>query len=183
MRRIRLSLVFALVSAWLAGCRHAAVAPVSEGTSSYKFVTPPPPPPKKKEISIDGPPPATQTLNAQPILPLATPVYPPAALAAHAGAATVGVRITVDATGRVSDIRPSLVSLTLPSPFAAEFQAAVEAAVAQWRFHPGELRYLELVKDPGGDFQRVTSREKVEWTFEVSFAFNAPGDVLMRLPK
>jgi hypothetical protein len=97
--------------------------------------------------------------------------------------ATVGVRIVVDATGRVADVRPSLAVIAVPSLLASEFQAAVEKAVTQWRFQPGEIRQLELVKDPDGDFQRVARREKIEWAFDVEFTFNATGDVLTRLPK
>jgi TonB family protein len=123
-----------------------------------------------------------QAINAQPILPLAAPVYPPVALKARAGMATVGVRITVDPTGRVENVQPSLALVTIPAAFAAEFQAAVEEAVKQWRFRPAEFRQLELVKDPGGDFQRVVKRENVAWAFDVEFTFNVTGDVLTRLP-
>jgi TonB family protein len=182
--RRRFQLFFALAGALLVGCRHTVVAPTApdEGTSSYKFIDPAPPPSKKTEIAINAPRPTTQSINAQPILPLATPMYPAAALAARAGMATVGVRIVVDAAGRVAEVHPSLAILSMPSPFAAEFQAAVEAAVRQWRFHPAELRQLELVRDPGGDFMRVASREKIEWAFDVEFTFSATGDVLTRLP-
>lgn len=186
--RSTLGFVVLGVGVVLAGCRHAAVAPAanaSEGASSYRFIDHSPPPAKKKvEASTSGePPPSVQTLNAQPIMPLATPVYPAAALAARAGMATVGVRIVVDATGAVSEVRPSFAILSMPSPFAAEFREAVETAVTQWRFHPAEMRQLELVNDPGGDFKRVVKREKIAWAFDVEFAFKATGDVLTRLPK
>jgi hypothetical protein len=176
----RFLLGLALVSALLSGCRHAMPVAADEGTSSYRFVDPTPPPPAKGKISISEVQPPVQVINAEPLLPLATPVYPAVALAARA---TVGVRVIVDVTGRVAETRPSLAIVSLPSPFAAEFQAAVEAAVTQWRFRPAEIRHLELVKDPGGDFQRVASREKIEWAFDVEFAFNATGDVLTRLPR
>jgi TonB family protein len=143
----------------------------------------PPPPGRKAKISVGQPLPPAQVITAQPIPPLAKPIYPAVALAARADAAFVGVRITVDAEGRVSDVRQSLASLTMPSPFAAEFRAAVEAAVTQWRFRPAELVHLELVKDSGGDFMRVTGREKIDWSFDVEFAFNRTGDVLTHLPK
>ncbi len=180
----RCSVVILCAPAILSGCRHTAVAPSApdEGASSYRFLDPAPSPAKKKEASIGAPRPTMQAINAQPILPLAKPVYPPVALAAHAGMATVGVRLVVDTAGRVSEVRPSLAILSMPSPFAAEFRAAVEAAVAQWRFRPAEIRQLELVRDPGGDFNRVTSREKIEWAFDVEFTFNATGDVLTQLP-
>jgi hypothetical protein len=184
MRFFQFFMIVTLLGALLAGCRHATVAPAAdEGTSSYKFVDPPPPPAKNGEFSIEESRPTMQAINAMPILPLAKPIYPATAFAAHAGMATVGLHLTVDATGKVSGVRPSLAILSMPSPFAAEFQAAVEAAVNQWRFRPAEIRHLERVKDPGGDFQRVASRETIEWAFDVEFTFNATGDVLTRLPK
>ena len=185
MPRFLASLLFAIAGVMLAGCRHTAVASTSldEGTSSYRFVDPTLPPTKKGGLGVSEKLPTEQVINAQPIMPLATPIYPPTALAAHAGLATIGVRITVDAAGRVADVRPSLASVTVPSSFGTEFRAAVDAAVAQWRFRPAEIRHLELVKDVGGDFQRVTAREKTEWAFDVEFAFTAMGDVLTRLPK
>ena len=184
MQRFRLSLSFALAGAVLAGCRHVVVAPVAdEGTSSFKFVEPPPPAPAKKAaVAVGEPRPADQVSHAQPIWPLARPAYPATALAAHAGFATVGVCITVDTAGRVSDVGPSPVCLSTPSPFAAEFRAAVEAAVAQWRFRPAEIRHFEIVKHPDGDYLHLKSREVAEWKFDVSFTFNANGDVLTGLP-
>jgi hypothetical protein len=188
MKCLRSFFLLATVGAVLAACRHAAIAPTAptpeEGTSAYKFIDPALPPSKKKnEASISAARPTTQTINAQPIMPLATPIYPLAALAARAGMATVGVRIIVDVDGRVAETQPSLAILSMPSMFAAEFREAVDAAVVQWRFHPAELRQLELVTDPGGDFMRVASREKVPWAFDVEFTFNATGNVLTRLPK
>ncbi len=184
MMRFRLSICWALTGTLLAGCRHTAVAPAApdEGSSSYRFLTPDPASSKKAGVGIPGPQPLVQTINAQPILPLAVPVYPPVALKARAGMATVGVRITVDTAGRVENVQPSLALVTIPAAFSAEFQAAVEEAVKQWRFRPAEFRQLELVKDPGGDFQRVVKRENVAWAFDVEFTFNATGDVLTRLP-
>jgi hypothetical protein len=112
---------------------------------------------------------------------LTTPVYPAAALKAGAGEVIVGVRITVDTDGRVSDVGASPAALSTPSPFAAEFRAAVDSAVEQWRFRPGEVRHLETVHGPDGDYQRMASREKVAWAFDVEFTFNAAGVVLAGL--
>jgi outer membrane biosynthesis protein TonB len=152
-----------------------AVTPRVEGTSSIKFVQPPPPSPAKDRGVAVRAERNQEVYSADPILPLATPVYPVAALKAGAGEVIVGVRITVDADGRVSDVGTSLAALSTPSPFAAEFRAAVEVAVAQWRFRPGEVRHLETVHGPDGDYQRMTSRENVAGTFDVEFTFNATG--------
>lgn len=161
------------------GCRHVS-APEASGNSSYAFVYTL----ATNEVSTGGagsgpPQPAAVPVQAEPIMPLATPVYPKAALAGRAGPARVGVHITVGTDGRVSDVRPSLATLTLPSPYAADFQAAVEAAVAQWRFHPGEVQHLEPAKAPDGtSYLRVARSEKVEWSFDVAFTFNGAGNVL-----
>src|SRR6185369_10500300 len=130
MRRILFPFLV-LTGAWLTGCRHTAVSsPPIEGTSTHKFLEPPPPPEKKVEGTPVAKLPTEQVINPSPILPLAEPIYPAAALAAHA---------TIDPAGRVSDVRESLLSLSMPSAFAAEFRAAVDAAVRQWRFRPGEV--------------------------------------------
>lgn len=118
-------------------------------------------------------------VKAEPILPLATPVYPKAALAGHAGSALVGVRITVDFTGKVSEIAPSLLAFSTPGPFAEEFRAAAETAVAQWRFLPAEIRHLQPGKGPQeNEYWTITQIDKTEMTFDVSFTFNATGEVL-----
>lgn len=109
--------------------------------------------------------------------PTVQPVYPPRALAARAGWATVGVRITVDGDGRVSDIAPSLLTLSTPGPFADDFQAAVEVAVRQWRFRPAEIIRLEKVETPDVTYNRVASRERVETHFDLAFTFTASGGV------
>ncbi len=66
--------------------------------------------------------------EALSIMPLTTPVYPARALAAKAGMMVVGVRVTVDKDGRVSDVAPSLLAVSNPTKFDAEFQAAVRGS-------------------------------------------------------
>jgi hypothetical protein len=166
------------------GCKHASPGAEGEGKSSYAFIYKPAPPgPTVGTPSLGAPQARDVVVQAEPILPLAKPVYPKAALTARDGASLVGVRISVDSDGRVSDVRPSLVCLSTPGPFAGEFQAAVEAALALWRFEPGEVQHLEPANAPdGSQYMRVKDREKVEWTFDVSFTFTAAGDVLSGLP-
>ncbi len=72
------------------------------------------------------------------------PEFPPAALAAGAGPATIGVRVTIGETGgasdvngsreagRVSDVCDSPLVTSYSGPFAAEFRQAVERAVRRW---------------------------------------------------
>ena len=109
---------------------------------------------------------------------LARPIYPPSALAQHAGAAMVGVRLTLDLEGRVASVAPSLAVLSSPGPFAAEFREAVETVVRQWCFRPAEIRHLEMVADPGGPYLHLASREPIEWMLDVQFRFSASGQVL-----
>ncbi len=134
----------------------------------------------KGEIATGPRQPVDVLVAAEPVLPLAKPVYPAAVLRRQRVPALIGVRITVDVTGRVSDVSPSLKALTMPGPFVAEFQAAVEATVAQWRFTPAEKRHL--VPGRGGpmkdDYWVVKRAEKTEAVFDVAFTFTAAGDVI-----
>ena len=68
---------------------------------------------------------------AEPIEPLATPRYPRAALGRVGLPVTVGVRINVDATGRVAHVGASLVAFSSGGEFAEEFRAAVEQTLAR----------------------------------------------------
>lgn len=60
------------------------------------------------------------------------PKFPPAALAAEAGPATIGVRVTIDERG-FSDVRDSPLVASYTGPFASEFREAVARAVRRWR--------------------------------------------------
>ncbi len=116
--------------------------------------------------------------EAQAIHPLVMPVYPPAALAAKAGAATIGVRVTIDTHGAVADIRPSLLVVNVaPSVFAAAFREAVEVAVRQWRFAPARVHYLERVTESEFTYERVTRTEMIEAEFDLAFTFTPSGRV------
>ncbi len=109
---------------------------------------------------------------------LAVPEYPRTALAARAGWATVGLKITVGVDGKVSAIEPSMLTFSTPGPFAEDFRQAVERALAQWEFRPAEMRYVEQGNLPDGSlYARVVRSEKVEQTFDVAFAFTPEGKV------
>lgn len=171
--------VLLAVALWLsAGCRHGTAA-ADTGTSSFAFVQPPPAAASRAVAEEPKEPTSIEHYReARPVRPLATPAYPPAALAGKAGQVTIGVKITVDATGRVADIGPSLLAVTLPGRFDAEFQEAVRAAVAQWRFRPAETFRLENVPLPGGgSYQRMIDHRNVETSFDLSFTFTATGAV------
>lgn len=169
-----------------AGCQHGRVisappAPVS-GASSFQFVEQP-------WAAASGP--ATQAVQmviepvdvkykAEPIEPLATPVYPRAALGRVRVPMMVGVRISVDGTGRVAHVGGSLVAFSSGGEFAEEFRAAVEAAMAQWQFKPAEIRHLvpQTGKSGRGGYWQVTRVQPTDDAFDVAFIFSTKGEVL-----
>ena len=53
--------------------------------------------------------------------------------------------MTVDASGHVAEVRPSILTFSTPGPFAEEFRSAVEAALRQWRFVPAEVQETEPI--------------------------------------
>lgn len=163
----------------LSGCRHGVLSG-GKGMSSFRVVEPPP----------DRTMPAASAEQAEPSnraqyrdasvqeKSIVLPVYPVRALAAKAGAAQVGVRIVVGVDGAVTDIRPSLMALTIaPAGFAADFEGAVRDAVRQWKFHPARVEHTETVTTDGFTYQRVTSTELIEAEFDLSFTFTPSGKV------
>ncbi len=108
---------------------------------------------------------------------LALPVYPRAALAAKFGAATVGVKVTVDVQGRVTDVRPSMLVFSTPGPYADAFFAAVEMALRTWRFIPAAALDTETTRENGVLTERVVRIEPVEAEFDLAFKFTAKGEV------
>jgi hypothetical protein len=182
---VHLRFVAAVVtaSAWtvlgVSGCHHAVRSISLDEQASFRFVTPPPPPSTGKGDLIAAIGPSRDVVvDAQPIHPLAIPIYPAIARGANAGWVDVGVHVTVDPEGRVSSVTPSLNSFSIPGRFSGQFQAAVEAALAQWRFAPAEIKHLEQAS--GGEdktYLRLASREKIPAAFDVVFTFTAAGEV------
>jgi hypothetical protein len=173
-RRIARAVVL-VACLWNAGCRHAP-AP-DTGSSSFELVLPRLPPARPVAETVE---PASRAnyREAQAIHPLVMPVYPRRALAAKVGAATVGVRVAVDADGVVTDIRPSLLAVSVAPPaFAAEFREAAEVAVRQWRFEPARLERIETVTKEGKTYQLWAGSENVEAEFDLAFTFTPSGRV------
>ncbi len=160
-------------------CRH--VPPPEPGMSSFRIVEPPPDrtPPAKSSGEAVEPTGLSQYREASvQEKSIVLPVYPARALAAKAGAAQVGVRIVVDAAGRVTEVRPSMLAVTITPPgFSDEFRAAVEVAVRQWRFHPARVQHVEIVTEKGFTYSRVTRTEDAEAEFDLSFTFTPSGKV------
>lgn len=161
----------------LAGCRHTTQVE-SIGSSSFTYVEPPRPLSPSAAVQAETMLVARSDYrDAQAIEPLALPVYPPRALRARAGAASVGIHVTVDTQGRVTNIRPSIWIFSTPGPFADEFRQAVETAVQQWRFRPAEARHLEPFEENGYRGLRVAHTEPVEAEFDLAFRFAENGTV------
>jgi TonB family protein len=113
-------------------------------------------------------------LAMKPVLP----VYPPRALAGRAGAAHVGVRLTIDEKGRVTDVSPSLLAVTIAPPqYTEDFRQAVETAVRQWKFQPARIEYVETVSEHGITYERLKRVEKLETTLDLAFDFTTNGGV------
>jgi TonB family protein len=68
--------------------------------------------------------------------PLAQPQYPASALEARVGQQVVYVTFTVDATGHITDIRPSWDRIVLRSKFSDIFFQAVSDTIAKWDMEP-----------------------------------------------
>jgi hypothetical protein len=172
-----------LVLGW-AGCAHAPlpVGPTArvEGQGKFEFVRPPPPSDDGK-VTISSQELLTKDeyVPPRPLGELKEPAYPAAALAAREGPVTVGMRLVVDLEGRVTDLSPSVLTLTTPTQFTAEFRAAIEAAVAQWRFRPAEVRHFTTRTNSEGTYRSMTGSEPTEWALHVAFTFNTTGVVPM----
>lgn len=162
----------------LCGCRHVPES-TETGASSFAIVRPPPvPAPANSGTVSEAEPSGAQYREAflagKPVLP----IYPPRALKERAGSAQVGVRVTIDSAGTVTDVSPSLFAVSVvPAAFAEEFKQAVDTAVRQWKFRPASIEYVETVSGGGITYERVTRSEKLETTLDLSFTFTANGKV------
>ena len=184
--RVAMCLAIGVGAVVAPGCRHAAKTDVDEGQSSFRFVTPPAPASsnKPKPPPTAEAPPRVTVVPAEPIEPLAVPVYPKLPAGVRPALATIGVRITIDTQGRVSDIGPSLLSFSTPGPATAALREAVEKAVAKWRFTPAEIHHVEPMRGPErSEYLLMKSSEKTEWNFDVAFTFTSTGEVRAERPK
>jgi hypothetical protein len=157
------------------GCRHRAVTPpvtakkpaeaVQEyGKASFRFIT------EKRDV-VEG----QEFEPARPNGPLTLPQYPPAALAARAGDATVVLRFVIDDNGTITQIGLSPRGGTTPGRFADEFRAAAETAVRSWKYLPARIDWVVPGTDINGDgkpdFRRVVRSETVPVYLDVRFEF------------
>jgi hypothetical protein len=159
----------------LAGC-HGPLVPPPKGQGSFSFIEPPPPT-GQKPASVAVSEEAARYRPPVIVNDLATPIYPAAALAAHAGAATIDAQITIGTDGRIADFSPSPLGLAMLGRFSQEFSDAIERALGQWRFQPAEMVHFERGTDPQDSYLRITSTEPVPAYFEVKFRFTENGRV------
>ena len=179
---LKMRAIILCLSAALGACSHQSPVPRA-GEGAFTFVAPQSSPGDDIASSAEPKVGTDFAIAPEPIRPLATPVYPSAALAAHRGLVIVGVRITVDTMGRVSAVDPSLAIFSSANSHAGGFREAVEAAVAQWRFVPAQLQHVEAVKDNDGhDVLFLRPMGTTDWTLDVAFTFSASGDVVGGIP-
>lgn len=178
-RRNGVAWVLAALGVLQGGCQHRAAERAPQGTASFRFLDPPSPPPSKVSATFEVGHAGEIVIPAQAILPLAVPVYPPIALRTSGFGTAVSVHVVVDEKGRVADVTPSPFGFTMPSPYRQEFFAAVERAVARWKFKPAEIQFTEPAVRDGAEVRVLTRREPIEATFDITFLFTSTGAVVL----
>lgn len=164
----------------MGGCQHARKEPPPAGTSAHRFVTPVTVDVEAKPVwPTESQPPVEVVQPAEPIEPLAQPLYPVAARGRQSMPATVGVRIVIDKTGRVAEVRHSPLAFTTPGPYATEFYAAVENALKRWRFVPAQRQKMTPMQGgSAGRYWHVMKLGPSTDQLDVQFIFTASGEVV-----
>jgi len=157
------------------GCATKSTMPVeTTGLSSIKFVEQP----SKGSTGDDG---SAGIVPPEPIPPFPMPVYPKNALDAHAGTVIISCRLTIDKTGRISNVEKSPFAISTPTKFLPEFLASIQSAVSSWRFHPAVLQQASMEKsDSGHDTLSFQKSETIEFVQEVRFTFLEKGSASLR---
>jgi hypothetical protein len=151
----------------LTGCQHKT------GSASAAFVDPHEPTVHdSRKLDLAKSP--QVYVDAQPIQPLAMPIYPRHALGARAGKTVVLVDITVSPDGRVSHAATNIADLSGLNEGADGFFSAIQMAVQTWEFVPAELDTVRA--EPSGRVL-VLNSEKIERVFTVAFTFTQQGGV------
>ena len=164
----------------VASCRHrVAEAPAeATGQAGIRFIDPAAAPGAVLQTREGDPVSGEVFSEARAIEPLTVPVYPRGVPPRKAGVVTIGVRLTVDEQGRVTDVGPSLLAVSIPTPYSEQFEAAVRAAVLQWRFQPAQRYRVDYSRNAQSGLERkVSGRANVETWFDVMFTFTERGEV------
>ena len=160
----------ALVTILLAGCQTRTA---ETGRSRFQVLDPtgtaPSPSSDKHAVESDR---LIDYIPGHIRRPFAQPVYPRNALAAHTGNYEITVTITIDESGRVSDVVRSLRGLNLPSRYAEEFFEAVQSTVLSWKFEPSHQVYYQRGPDGERNYLRT---EAISETVDIKFTFEASG--------
>ncbi len=179
-RRLWSATFLAAISLAAQGCaRHRTVAvqppaattqPAARGLTSFKILT------ENTTGSRVDDSKYQEVSPPRPIGELELPDYPEKALKTRFGSVVVAVRVSLDATGLVAEIKDSPAGVSTGGRFAAEFRSAVEEAVRQWKFQPAEYRQYEDGKDMNGDgrpdYMILISAKPVPVYFDVRFDFS-----------
>lgn len=177
-------IVCCVAGPWWGGCQQARLQRPAVGTSTHRFVTPIAGEVDAKPVwPTENQPPVEVVQPAEPIEPLAQPIYPAGARGRQNVPMTVGVRIVIDERGRVAEMRHSPLALTTHGPLAEEFRAAVESALSLWRFEPAQRqRMTPKGGGPAGRYWHVTRLGPSTDSRDVQFTFTASGEVVPMRP-
>lgn len=161
-----------MVPSLFAGCQHAS----NTGRSSFTFVdqvgAPPAAPVDASKMKIVES--MSVVIPPKPAGSLVLPTYPAAALKAHLQDIHLAVSLSIDESGRVTDVQPSIARVPYTTAFQEQFFAAARKAVQEWRFEPGKLARIE----PQADGRPlVTGTETTASTLTVAFTFSSTGNV------
>lgn len=148
----------------------ASCQSVRSGRTSFEFLSPPPAPnvspqaeatPSESDTRIVYIPPRAKKTLAQP-------VFPEAIGASMPDRTEVVATLTVNESGRVSDVRRSFRDLSVLSGDFESLVAAIVSATAVWEFEPARQVYWQKV---AGEDDRYLYAEIVPARFDVRFVF------------
>jgi hypothetical protein len=172
----------------LPGCNHSpGVANLSadgarehSGASSVYFINRAAPegPASLSKIKISAS--TTGLIQAEPKGPLALPLYPTEALAAHLGTVTKTVQVNIGMDGRVSSVTSSMLGFSIPTKFDSAFDRAIETAASKWEFNPA----LSVPLEPGKDGSPIVGDPvPTESSLDAVFTFSGSGVVTSSVQK
>jgi hypothetical protein len=150
----------------LAGCTSAA--PQRIGRTWFAAEPPPAPTTAATPAIVVSGAEHREYLPIHPLRPLGAPIYPAEALKGRSDDYSVHVLLTVDESGRVTDVAPSWRHVRLAHPYDAAFLEAIRAAVRQWELSPA--RWITSRRTAAGEDVYLRS-EAVAETFEMRFDF------------